>query len=111
MKLRTMDSLGLRCQLSDRLDLPGTVPLLLLHGAGGSGQHWRWLVPELPSWVAPIVVDLPGHGASSGWVPESVDAAVERVASVLAGFLDRPVAVVGHSVGGLMALLLALSSP
>jgi pimeloyl-ACP methyl ester carboxylesterase len=111
MGFLTTDSLGLHCLLSDRLHAPGCVPLLLLHGAGGSGRHWRWLLPELPSWVAPIVFDLPGHGASPGAVPDSVDAAVERIAAVLAGVaLNGPVAVAGHSVGGLLALQFALST-
>lgn len=112
MGFLTIDSLGLHCELSDRLHAADSVPLLLLHGAGGSGRHWRWLVQELPAWVAPIVVDLPGHGASPGPVPDSLDAAVERVEALLAGVaLDGPLGVAGHSMGGMVALRLALASP
>lgn len=110
MGFLTTDSLGLHCQLSDRLHARTSVPLLLLHGAGGSSRQWRWLVAELPPWVAPIIVDLPGHGASPGPVPDSLDRAVERIEALLSGVaLNAPLAVAGHSVGGMIALRLALS--
>jgi pimeloyl-ACP methyl ester carboxylesterase len=87
---------------------PGRVPLVLLHGAGGSARQWRWVMTALPPWIAPIALDLPGHGRSGGRTPDSVTAAADSVARALAALGVRsPVAVAAHSLGGLVGLTLA----
>lgn len=82
----------------------GGTLLVLLHGLGHTAEVWRPLVDVLPpeqAWLAP---DLPGHGAS-GWLN---DYTVDRVAAEVARVLpDRPMVLVGHSFGGVIALRLA----
>jgi pimeloyl-ACP methyl ester carboxylesterase len=86
--------------------------MLLVHGAGGSSQHWQPMLSQLDRSIFPLAVDLPGHGATSGTVPESV----EEAASFLDIFLTTlniksPVCYVGQSLGGLIGLQFALSYP
>ena len=93
-------------------DSPDDGPLLvLLHGLGGTAEVWRGVEDLLPSawpgaWVA---LDLPGHGrsdpASSYWF----DAQAELVDSVLPA--GRELVLLGHSMGGMVALALAGTRP
>jgi pimeloyl-ACP methyl ester carboxylesterase len=79
-------------------------PLLLLHGAGGNLAHMTTLARALRTRHRVITVDLRGHGRS-GDGPWSWDAALGDIASVVVQMeLDRP-AVVGHSLGGMLAAL------
>jgi 2-succinyl-6-hydroxy-2,4-cyclohexadiene-1-carboxylate synthase len=87
--------------------------VLLLHGFMGSSADWRGIVPALGDRALCIAVDLPGHGASLGLPPESytVEGATRAVIDTLDGLeVDRPVAV-GYSMGGRLALYLALRYP
>ena len=79
-------------------------PLLLLHGAGGNLAHMTTLARHLRPGHRVITVDLRGHGRS-GDGPWSWDAALGDLASVTVQMeLDRP-AVVGHGLGGMIAVL------
>ncbi len=77
-------------------------PLVLLHGLGATGSVWRGAAATWPgSWVA---VDLPGHGRSAPLARYSFGS---LAASVAAAVGPGPVAVLGHSLGGVVALTLA----
>ncbi|WP_285683035.1 alpha/beta hydrolase [Actinoplanes sp. NBRC 103695] len=79
-------------------------PLVLLHGAGGNLAHMTTLARALRVRHRVITLDLRGHGRS-GDGPWSWDAALADVAAVVVQMeLDRP-AVVGHSLGGMIAAL------
>src|SRR5580765_8323798 len=88
----------------------GEGPLVvLLHGLSGAASNWLAVAPPLAARARVVVPELPGHGASSALpapVP-TLDAYAERVA----GALDGPAVVAGHSLGGLVALRLALLRP
>ena len=88
-------------------------PLLLLHGFTGSAQTWR---PFVGAWdgARTIAVDFLGHGRSDS--PEEAPRyTMDRTVADLTTVLDRlsvPSAVVlGYSLGGRVALRLALSAP
>ena len=85
-------------------------PLLLLHGAGGNLAHMTTLARALRPKHRVITVDLRGHGRS-GDGPWTWDAALGDLAAVCVQMeLDRP-AVVGHSLGGMLAALWAQRHP
>ena len=84
--------------------------LVLVHGAGGSHLHWP---PELRRMPAATVyaLDLPGHGRSEGPSYDTVrDYAASVVAFIRAVGIGKTV-IVGHSMGGAIAQLLALDFP
>ena len=86
------------------------VPLLLVHGAGGTHDHWPEALRRLPGRRV-IAVDLPGHGGSPLPGERSVPAYAGRLLDLLDALGIARVVVGGHSMGGAIALTLALEAP
>lgn len=85
-------------------------PLVLLHGAGGTHRDW----PEETRALAGrrvVAIDLPGHGGSPGPALTSVSDCARSVVRLLDGLGVGEVVGVGHSLGGAIALTLALEAP
>jgi pimeloyl-ACP methyl ester carboxylesterase len=87
-------------------------PLVLVHGLGGAAANWLALAPLLlPGWRL-IVPELPGHGGSSPLpAAPSLSPYADRLGLLLEHEGATPAAVVGHSLGGAVALRLALRRP
>jgi len=85
-------------------------PVLLVHGAGGSHAHWPLALRGLPGRRV-IAIDLPGHGASPAPGLASIGGYAERVLALADALALPAFAVVGHSMGGAVALTLALDRP
>jgi pimeloyl-ACP methyl ester carboxylesterase len=83
-------------------------PLLLLHGLGGAASNFRALAPLLARHHRLLVPDLPGHAGSAplAAVPTLAPLA-DRVALVAEHEGMLPAVIVGHSLGGLVALRIA----
>src|SRR5438128_5630509 len=87
-------------------------PLLLVHGLGGAAANWTELAPLLARRHRLLVPDLPGHGGSSPLPAVSgLSPFADRVALVAEREGMLPAAVVGHSLGGMVVLRLALRRP
>lgn len=86
------------------------VPLIFIHGAGGSYLYWPPEVRHLGGEDI-LTIDLPGHGASAGEGRKSIDAN----ASDVIGFMDdlsiAQAVIAGHSMGGATAQQLSLDYP
>jgi pimeloyl-ACP methyl ester carboxylesterase len=86
------------------------VPLLLVHGAGGTRATWPEALRRLPGRRV-VAVDLPGHGASPLPGERAVEAYVRRLVDLLDALGIARAALGGHSMGGAIALGLALDAP
>ena len=87
-------------------------PLLLLHGALVDRAYWRDRLPALSAVHDVIAPDLPGHGASPPLDgPTSVAAMARAVLATLDELGLPAVAILGHSLGGMVAQELALTAP
>jgi pimeloyl-ACP methyl ester carboxylesterase len=84
--------------------------VVLIHGAGADHSHWPAELAELPN-CAVYFLDLPGHGRSAGPSKDSV-AGYAQVINRFVEFraLSR-VVLCGHSMGGAIALTVALENP
>jgi len=87
-------------------------PLVLIHGLGGAASNWTELVPLLRRRHRLLVPDLPGHGGSTALPAVSgLQPYADRVALVAESEGMLPAPVVGHSLGGMVVLRLALRRP
>ncbi len=93
--------------IADHRRRAGSPAALFIHGAGGSHRSFPAALRQLRS-ISPILVDLPGHGASAGPGRGSIaDYALDIVALLDALALDSAI-LLGHSMGGAIAQWLAL---
>ncbi|HEX2190831.1 MAG TPA: alpha/beta fold hydrolase [Longimicrobiaceae bacterium] len=87
-------------------------PLVLLHGLSGSSRWWRRNVAALAEGRRVVVPDVIGFGRTRarGKLPP-----IAEISDLLAGWMDRlalaPVDLVGHSMGGQLAVHLAARHP
>lgn len=84
--------------------------LILIHGVGLQAGAWKPLMPLLAADHTVHAIDLPGHGKSPLQRASSLTDYADRVAQYIA-FLGGPVALVGHSLGALISLDLAIKRP
>ncbi len=86
--------------------------VLLIHGYGGDRNSWLFVQEPLAARYRVYALDLPGHGTSAKDVG---DGSIGVLAGAVAGVLDALGAcrahLVGHSMGGAVALAVAAASP
>jgi pyruvate dehydrogenase E2 component (dihydrolipoamide acetyltransferase) len=88
------------------------LPVLLLHGFGGDLNTWMFNQPALCDGRRTLALELPGHGLSSKDVGAGDAAFFTDVIEAALGVLDVQRAhVVGHSMGGALAVSLAARRP
>lgn len=85
-------------------------PVVLLHGAGGSHLSWPPEIRRMSGYRV-YALDLPGHGKSSGVGKQSADDYAETAIKFLDDASLWKAVFVGHSLGGAVALTLALKYP
>jgi pimeloyl-ACP methyl ester carboxylesterase len=90
----------------------GTGPvLLLIHGMGGSSENWRAVIEPLARDHTVIVPDLPGHGGSSPGGDYSVGGLAAGLRDLLLVLAHDRATLVGHSLGGGIAMQFAYQFP
>ncbi len=107
-------------QLPYRLNVPinlnrgGKPTIVLLHGIGASARAWEHVVPLLDTDAHVVAVDLLGFGASPkpSWPDYSLHDHARSIHKTLRRiYWRRPVIIVGHSLGCLVAIELARRWP
>lgn len=86
-------------------------PLVLLHGIGASGEDWEFQVPAFAPYCRVIVPDLRGFGRSPRGERYTIDAFAADVWAALDGLGVQHFNLVGHSMGGAVALCMAVTAP
>ncbi|GAB3578954.1 alpha/beta fold hydrolase [Calidifontibacter terrae] len=85
--------------------------IAFLHGLFGQGRNWTRIAKELSSEFSCTMVDLPNHGQSPWTESLSYIEMAKTVAAQLRSISTEPWIVLGHSMGGKTAMLLALLEP
>lgn len=86
-------------------------PVLLLHGLFGAGRNWGGIQKRLAQRHRVLAPDLRNHGESEHAARMDYAAMAEDVAELIARRGLAPAAVLGHSMGGKVAMALALGQP
>jgi pimeloyl-ACP methyl ester carboxylesterase len=87
-------------------------PLLLVHGLAGAAYNFTELAPHLALRRRVLIPDLPGHGGTAALpAMEGLGDLARHAARVAEHEGMRPAAVLGYSMGGILALRLAVEQP
>lgn len=87
------------------------IPIVFIHGAGGSTLSWLLQKTYFDKIHRVVLVDLPGHGKSGGDSQDSIEAYAAAVRKALEDNAAGPAYIAGHSMGGAVAMHLAITYP
>jgi pimeloyl-ACP methyl ester carboxylesterase len=90
-----------------RLGSGSCLPVVFIHGAGGTHLYWPSEVRRLPD-MRIYSIDLPGHGKSGGRGLQTIEAYAEHILTWMETIGLHRAVFVGHSMGGAIALTLAI---
>ncbi len=94
------------------VDLGAGPPVVLLHGLFGAAQNWGTIQKRLAGTGRRVIaLDLRNHGASPWDSAMDYPAMAADVAETLAALGAPRAAVIGHSMGGKVAMVLAITRP
>jgi pimeloyl-ACP methyl ester carboxylesterase len=103
---------GVKMAYLDSGAVPGAPTLLFLHGLGTYALSWRHNLQSLRTKARCIAVDLPGHGASGrGSYSYTMRFFAKCVIDLIGKLGLSDVWLVGHSMGGQIALTAVLEEP
>ncbi len=83
---------------------------VVIHGAGGTHLDWPAEIRRMPELNA-IIIDLPGHGKSTGAGRSSIDAYASDILALVDALKLQKVILAGHSMGGAIAQTIAVQHP
>jgi len=109
---REIVSGGVRLHVRETPGPPDAIPALYVHGLAGSATNWTDLAAQLAPYAPGMAVDLPGFGRSGPPTSNlyTPNAHADALLCFLAG-LNRPVHLLGNSMGGAIAVGVAARRP
>ena len=87
------------------------LPLLFIHGSGGTHRHWLYQLKDLGGKINPLALDLPGHGRSAGTPSDNVAVYRDWVHEFASSLGLANFVLAGHSLGGAIVMDYALHYP
>jgi pimeloyl-ACP methyl ester carboxylesterase len=95
----------------DYTDIGSGPTVLLVHSSASGNRQWRRLADELKDRHRLIAVNLFGYGATAAWPAEQTQTLADqaRLVAAAASVVDGPITLVGHSMGGAVALESAIA--
>jgi pimeloyl-ACP methyl ester carboxylesterase len=87
-----------------------SIPILIIHGLYGSGRNWSVIAKRLSDKFFVVVVDLRNHGESPWFDTHTYHDMASDLAEVITSLNMKP-NIIGHSMGGKAAMVLALKHP
>lgn len=85
--------------------------LLILHGLFGTSDNWHLIARGLSEYINVITVDLRNHGKSEKSDEMSYDLMADDVEELIADLGLNQIALIGHSMGGKVAMFFAEKYP
>jgi 2-succinyl-6-hydroxy-2,4-cyclohexadiene-1-carboxylate synthase len=110
---RTVDAAGVRIAVAEPSPLADSTPLLVLHGFTGCAEAMLAVAEPLAGHRRVLLPDLVGHGRSEVATVDrcTMPSVVDQLLAVLDAAGIAAVDVVGYSMGGRVALHLAVAAP
>ncbi|PJA47443.1 hypothetical protein CO172_01275 [Candidatus Uhrbacteria bacterium CG_4_9_14_3_um_filter_36_7] len=87
------------------------IPLLLLHGGSSRWQIFDSIIPDLKDYAQIFAIDLRGHGKSDRGDDYKIESYVADIVAFIEGDINKPVVVFGHSLGGMVGIVLTANYP
>ncbi len=85
-------------------------PIMIIHGLYGSGRNWGVIAKRLSDKFFVITIDLRNHGESPWFTSHNYHDMADDLVEVVTSLNIRP-NIIGHSMGGKAAMVLALKNP
>jgi pimeloyl-ACP methyl ester carboxylesterase len=102
---------GLRIHYVSAPATPRRPAIVFLHGAGANHTIWLGQMKALKHHAWVVVPDLPSHGRSAAIPGLTIDEYATALAPFLEALAPGKVVLAGHSMGGAIALVMALARP
>ena len=85
-------------------------PIMIIHGLYGSGRNWGVIAKRLSDKFYVVTIDLRNHGESPWFDSHNYHDMADDLVKVITSLNIRP-NIIGHSMGGKAAMVLALKNP
>lgn len=111
VKLDKLKDMGIGFEAGSENFAENRPTLVMIHGAGGRSIVWKNQIRPLNDFMNTLALDLPGHGKTPGPAKSLVSDYSRWLGRLLESLFDKPIFLMGHSMGGAIIQDLAISEP